>query len=68
MERRKPKGPVVGFGSSWFPRADRANRESCFAPFLMEIEEAMQRDPKIRGRIERLIVEIRKAVLDTIFR
>ncbi len=71
MVRRKLKGQGIGSWSAWFPlekgALGEAYHDACYALFLKEIEDVLQKDPAARRRVERLVIEFREAVFSKMF-
>ena len=72
MVRRKVSGQGVGSWSAWFPMErsalGEAYHDACYALFLKEIEEVLKKDPAAKKRIEKLILELREAILGKMFK
>ena len=65
MERRKGAA-TVGKWSAWFPLEggplSEAYHDACYAIFLRDLEELLNQNPKARARLDKALLEFRKAV------
>jgi hypothetical protein len=65
MERRKGE-PRVGKYQAWFPVERNALAEAfhdaCYAAFLEDLEELFKRNPRARLRLDKALLEFRRAL------